>query len=91
MKILVYLLGLCLLLPGAASALEIVSKGRPDASPMPLPSALEACFSNPVDLTGGAVSSNIVSEFGLVSEAADDFFLPEDREIIMARWWGHYS
>ena len=90
MRLMIYLLGFCLLFPGAAPAYELIFPRSPGGAPMPLSPALEACHSNPPDMNGIAISSEIISYAGIETEVADDFIMDETREILRARWWGSY-
>ena len=86
--VMIYLLGFCLLLPCAAPGFELIFPDSTKGPPMPLPPVFEACHSNPLDLNGTGISSEIMADFGLESEVADDFVMEYDREILRARWWG---
>jgi hypothetical protein len=90
MKVLICLLSLCVFLPASAPAVEALFPGFSNGPPMPLRSDTQACWSNPVDLNGGPLSSEIIAEFGLESEAADDFLMNYTREILRVRWWGSF-
>jgi hypothetical protein len=48
------------------------------------------CWSEEEDLHGYVISSNIVSEFELESECANDFVIDHDATVVEARWLGGY-
>jgi hypothetical protein len=83
------LVGLCSLgLPRSASAGPTL--GQPGPGGAPQSPSLDACWSQPPDLEGWLISSEVISEFGLATETAGDFILDDDRTITRIRWWGGY-
>lgn len=56
----------------------------------PLPPNPDMCWSEPPDLQGYLVSSEVIGEFGLETETANDFVLDGDGTITVVRWWGGY-
>jgi hypothetical protein len=51
----------------------------------------DSCWSEPPDLEGTTVSSEIIGEFGLECEVASDFIIEDVTAIRLARWWGRYD
>ena len=47
-------------------------------------------WSEPPDLNGLIGSSEAIGDIGLESEIANDFILPQDDFVTLARWWGGY-
>jgi hypothetical protein len=47
-------------------------------------------WSEPPNLDGLIASSEVIGQFALETELANDFFLPGDYWIAIARWWGGY-
>jgi hypothetical protein len=43
-----------------------------------------------VDLEGLIASSEVIGQFALETEIANDFYLSSDATICLARWWGGY-
>ena len=58
--------------------------------PVIVESGRDVCWSEPADLNGLIASSEVIGEFGLESEIANDFLLTTDATITLARWWGGY-
>lgn len=54
------------------------------------PARLEILWSQPYDLNGYKVSSEIIGAYQLESRIADDFLLDADAEIGLVRVWGGY-
>ncbi len=54
------------------------------------PARPEILWSQPFDLNGTKVSSEIIGEYGLESRIADDFILGGDATIATVRAWGGY-
>jgi hypothetical protein len=57
---------------------------------VPLPPNPDACWSEPPDLEGYLITSEVLYDFGVWSETADDFFLEDNGAITRVRWWGGY-
>ncbi len=47
-------------------------------------------WSEPVNLDGLIASSEIIGQFALETELANDFYLTSDATILVAIWWGGY-
>jgi hypothetical protein len=47
-------------------------------------------WSEPANLDGLIASSEVIAQFGLETEIANDFFLTANNTITIARWWGGY-
>jgi hypothetical protein len=82
------LLGSAALVPRQARAIDPYHYGG--GEPLPGGRDEEACWSEEEDLEGWVISSNVVSQFGLESEIANDFVIDHDATIIQARWVGGY-
>jgi hypothetical protein len=55
-----------------------------------LDSGREVLWSEPPNLNGLIVSSEIIADSGLESEIANDFVVTVDAVLSVARWWGGY-
>jgi hypothetical protein len=55
-----------------------------------LPGGRDACWSEPPDLEGNAISSEIINDFGIVTECANDFVLGGNL-ITKATFWGEWE
>jgi hypothetical protein len=55
-----------------------------------IPGDRDVCWSEPVDLEADAITSEIINEFGIVSECANDFIL-EGNLITKAIFWGEWE
>ncbi len=53
-------------------------------------SGRNVCWSEPADLEGVIGSSEVIGQFDLETELANDFILTTDTVITLARWWGGY-
>lgn len=56
--------------------------------PAPLPTTRDVLWSQPVDLNGSRISSELISSYGLESEVANDFSSPTDTRVTKVAWWG---
>jgi hypothetical protein len=66
------------LMAGGGGTQNIVNSGR------------NVVWSEPVDLEGLIASSEVIGQFALETEIANDFYLSSDATICLARWWGGY-
>jgi hypothetical protein len=55
-----------------------------------LNSGRDVVWSEPPDLEGLIASSEVIGQFALETEIANDFFIDHDVSITLARWWGGY-
>ncbi len=55
-----------------------------------LNSSRDVVWSEPPDLEGLIASSEVIGQLALETEIANDFYLPWDYWICVARWWGGY-
>lgn len=78
------------LLAGAAASRADLPLFQPGPGGAPLPPNRDVCWSEPPDLEGYLLSSEVIGEYGLESEIANDFVFEEDRTIRKIRWWGGY-
>ena len=74
---------------GAWGANPVVSVG-PSGPPHALAPSRDACWSEPADLEGLIDSSEIIGQYDLETEIANDFSLTTSEVITLARWWGGY-
>jgi hypothetical protein len=63
---------------------------QPGSGGAPLPPNRAVCWSEPPDLEGFGLSSEIIAIYGLETEVANDFVFDADRVIRRVRWWGEY-
>jgi hypothetical protein len=66
------------LMAGGGGTQNIVNSGR------------NVVWSEPVDLEGLIASSEVIGQFALETEIANDFYLTSDATLCLARWWGGY-
>lgn len=87
------------LFPSVALVLAFIGASLGQAEPQlhrPWPSIAPSlpnpnvCWSEPPDLEGWILTSEVIGDFGLESEVANDFVLDEASTIVRARWWGGY-
>lgn len=90
MKPYVVLLGLIALAEGAAVASTPNWSVGPFGPPSILNSGRDVCFSQPPDLNGIIVTSEIIGAFGFETRIANAFAIPANATICLARWWGGY-
>ncbi len=74
---------------GALAANPSLSAGG-GGSPNVLNSGREVIWSEPPDLEGLIASSEVIGQFALETEIANDFYISWDTCIGGARWWGGY-
>ncbi len=55
-----------------------------------LNSGRDVLWSEPPDLDGLIASSEVIGQLALETEIANDFYLPNDNILGLARWWGGY-
>jgi hypothetical protein len=63
---------------------------QPGPGGAPLPPSRDVCWSEPPDLEGLIVSSEVIAMYGIETQAANDFVFDVDQTIRKARWWGGY-
>jgi hypothetical protein len=86
---------LCLLLTLTAAAAGLSAAAEPEII-LPGPGGSPADIDREVlwidtpDIAGNAVTSEIISEYGLESEYANDLFLEQPATIRKVTWWGVY-
>lgn len=51
----------------------------------------EICWSEPPNFDDDPLSSEVIDEYGLDSEVANDFLIGFETGITLARWWGGYT
>lgn len=62
----------------------------PAAGGPPIEGGRDVCWSQPGDPDDLLCSSEVISQFDLTTECANDFMIDHDRTITLARWWGGY-
>jgi hypothetical protein len=76
------------------SAPTLAANATPTAGGGGQPNIVESgrnvCWSEPTDLEGLIGSSEVIGQFDLETEIANDFVLSSDATITLARWWGGY-
>ncbi len=90
MKMLARILAMSFVAAGTVWAMTPTMSVGPSGPPNVLDSNRDACWSEPPDLEGLIASSEILGQFGLETEVANDFHLESDETIVLARWWGGY-
>ena len=86
-------LGLCLafiLLAAGRSAAGEPELIHPGPGGDPADFGREVLWIDPPDYAGNAITSEIISEYGLESEYANDLFLDEPATVRKVTWWGVY-
>lgn len=73
--------------PGAMAAEPTVISPR-EGMPRGAQESLNVIWSQPADLNGSKISSEIISQLDLVSEVANDFSYPTDTRVTSVAWWG---
>jgi hypothetical protein len=81
-------LGIAFAAPAFAANPTITAGGG--GSPNIVESGRNVCWSEPADFEGLIASSEVIGQFGLETEIANDFILTTDTVITLARWWGGY-
>jgi hypothetical protein len=90
MKLLARILAMSFVAASSAWAMTPIMSVGPSGPPNVASSSRDACWSEPPDYNGLVASSEIIGEFGLETEVANDFRLGTDEIITLARWWGSY-
>lgn len=91
MKKFAFVLALSFVVAGAAFAANpALMAGGTSGNHNVVASGREVCWSEPADLEGLIASSEIIAQYALETELANDFFLGVDNNITLARWWGGY-
>ncbi len=75
---------------GGALAVNPTVSGGGGGGTNVLNSDRDLIWSEPPDLEGLIASSEVIGQFGLETEIANDFYLTQDNTIGYARWWGGY-
>ena len=91
MKKFAFVLALSFVVAGAAFAANpsLIAGGQSGTHNI-VGSGRDVCWSEPVDLEGLIASSEIIAQFGLETEIANDFYFTSNQTISLARWWGGY-
>jgi hypothetical protein len=90
MKLLARILAMSFVAASGAWAMTPIMSVGPSGPHNTIDSNRDACWSEPPDLDGLIATSEIIGQFGLESEVANDFHLANDEIITLARWWGGY-
>jgi hypothetical protein len=75
---------------GGALAVNPSLSAGGSGSPNVLNSGRYVIWSEPPDLEGLIASSEVIGQFALETEIANDFYLTSYETICVARWWGGY-
>ncbi len=75
---------------GGALAINPILSGGGGGSSNVLNSGRNVVWSEPPDLEGLIASSEVIGQFGLETEIANDFYVARDTDVGLARWWGGY-
>ncbi len=75
---------------GGALAINPTLSGGGGGSSNVLNSGRDIVWSEPPDLEGLIASSEVIGQFALETELANDFYLTYDTVLCYARWWGGY-
>jgi hypothetical protein len=84
------LLALTFMVAGSAFAITPSVMGGGGGTQNILDTGRTVYWSEPPDLEGLIASSEIIGQFALETEIANDFYLANDATISVAKWWGGY-
>ncbi len=90
MRMLVRILAMSFVAASSAWAMTPIMFVGPSGPPNIAGSSRDACWSEPPDLEGLIASSEIIGQYGLETEVANDFILESAETITLARWWCGY-
>jgi hypothetical protein len=90
MKTLVLVLVLCALAAGFVHAADPLLFSPAVGGHNYVPGGRDICWSEPADLNDAKISSEIIGAYGLESEVANDFMVPDDTLIDVAYGYGGY-
>lgn len=88
MKTLISLFVLWLVVAGVVSAADLVMRSSCDRGGLRLDGDRDACWSEPPNWDDYGGTSEVIHEYGLVTEVANDFIFDFEERIKLARWWG---